>query len=438
MSLLVTYSGASELAIKAFAAWKEVVVFIAFFAVVIKQLRSKAKIELTLADWLAILYLFTICMLGLGTPGLYEAREPLQIRLYGIRDAGFLIVVYFTGRFAPLVSRDMGKVLHAIYAVGVFSVLVGFFEYFFLPVQVLLIVGYVNYTNWLGTTFTGTFGLPENLYVVLGGVLVRRMFSIFLMSNVYAQCLVLIIPAIAYIRATSSHRRALMSTFALGATLVALSLTITRASILACITALYIVGYLLGDKFTRRVAGIISGAMVLGALGIVLYRPSLGVVTTSDTSIASHFNLWAESVHTIMESPIIGMGAGTSGFASTRDMINGRENTWGGESQYFVIGVEFGLIALLLHLGFIVAVLRGSLKAFYTQSQWGPRGVCLVAFAGGVGVAINAATTAEWAVTFPTFVFWWLAGMSVQMASEGEPKRIVKVATQSTEEPELL
>jgi len=437
MSLLVTYSGAPELAIKVFAAWKEAVVLVVFSAVVIRQLRSTDKIELTLADWLAILYLFIICMLGL-TPGLQEDREPLPIRLYGIRDAGFLIVVYFTGRFTPLVSKDLGKVLRALYAVGVFSALIGFFEYFFLPVQVLLVVGYVNYTRWLGTTFTGALGLPENLYVELGGALVRRMFSIFLMSNIYAQCLVLIVPAIAYIRATSSRRKALIATFALGATLVALFLTITRASIVACILALFIVGYLLRDKLTRRIAGFISGAIVIGALGIVLYRPSVGVVTTSDTSIESHFNVWAESIQTIIDSPIIGLGAGTSGFASTRDKVNGRENTWGGENQYFVIGVEFGLIALLLHLGFIYAILRGSLRAFHAQTDWGPRGVCLVAFAGGVGVAINAATTAEWAVTFPTFVFWWIAGMSIQMAAKGEAIQTMKIPVQPAVAPEAL
>jgi O-antigen ligase len=420
MSLLVTYSGASDIALKAFAAWKEVVVLVAFSAVLIRQLYSKAKFELTLPDWLAILYLFTICVLSLGIPGLYQVREPLQIKLYGIRDAGFFIVVYFTGRFVPLFDKDLGKVLRTLYGLGIFSAVVGFFEYLFLPVEVLLIVGYVNYNNWLGVQFTGEKGLPENLYVELGGVLFRRMFSIFLMSNVYAQCLVLIIPAIAYIRATSSRRKA--STLALGIMLIALFLTITRASIAACITSLFIVGYLLRDKFTRRLTGAIAGALVIGALGVLLYHPALGVVTTSDTSIESHLELWADSVKAIVDSPIIGLGAGTSGFASTRDMVNGRENSWGGESQYFVIGVQFGLLVLALHLGFIVAVLRQSLAAFRRQSEWGRRGICLLAFAGGVGVAMNAANTGEWAVTFPTFVFWWIAGMSVQMASESKPE----------------
>ena len=422
MSILVTYSGASDIALKAFAAWKEVIVLVTFSTVFIRQLHSKAKLELTLPDWLALLYLLTICVLSLGIPGLYEIREPLQIKLYGIRDAGFFIVVYFTGRFVPLFDKDLERVLRTLYRVGIFSALVGFFEYFFLPVEVLLIVGYVNYNNWLGVTFTGEHGLPENLYVELGGVLFRRMFSIFLMSNVYAQCLVLIIPAFAYIRATSSQRKA--STLALGVMLAALFLTITRASIAACITALFLVGYLLRDKFTRWLTGAIASTLVIGALGVLLYHPSLGVVTTADTSIESHVDLWADSVKAIIDNPIIGLGAGTSGFASTRDMVNGRENTWGGESQYFIIGVQFGLLVLALHLGLIVAVLRQSLAAFRRQSEWGRRGICLLAFASGVGVAMNAANTGEWAVTFPTFVFWWIAGMSVQMASEGKPNTI--------------
>lgn len=432
MSLLLTYGGVSDQAAKAIAAWKEAVVLVVLAAVVIRQLCAKERMKLTITDWLAISYLSAICVLGLVTAALQEARVPLLNRLYGMRDAGFLIVVYFTGRFTPIVSKELGKVLQALYAVGVFSALVGFFEYFFLPIEVLVILGYVNYTNWLGTDFAGPYGLPENLYVVAGGILVRRLFSIFLMSNVYAQCLILIIPAIAYIRATTSHRRALMATLALGVTLIALFLTITRASIVACVIGLCIVGYLLHDRFIRRVAGVITGAAVLGALGIALFRPSVGLVTTSDTSIISHFDYWAEAAHALTESPIIGMGAGSSGFASSRDLGGGLGMSWGGsENQYFAIGVQFGLIVLLLHLALIVAILRGSLKAFRAQSEWGPRGICLVAVAGGVGIALNAATTSTYAVTFPTFVFWWIAGMSIQMASKGEPKQIVRLPKQT-------
>jgi hypothetical protein len=61
-----------------------------------------------------------------------------------------------------------------------------------------------------------------------------------------------------------------------------------------------------------------------------------------------------------------------------------------------------------------------------------------VAFAGGVGVAINAATTAEWAVTFPTFVFWWIAGMSIQMAAKGEAIQTMKIPVQPAVAPEAL
>jgi len=410
ISLLLTYTSLPVSAIRAFAAWKEALIIIQIIRVILFERK-----KIILVDVLAMLFLMFVCLTIFLPSSIYPSAPELLKKLYAARDASFYIGVFFVGRYARISNRDLGRILKTLFIVGVLASLAGFIEYFFLPIESFVTIGYVNYSHFLGFSWNGIYGLPENLFTVIGGALVRRMASFFLMSNIFGQALIIFVPVIVYYRSIVRPSKRWMVNLALVTALLALFMTITRMSIVACIIGFFLGGYLLRDKFVSQIAGLLLFGIMLVGVFIIIYFPETGLFTTQDTSISTHFMLWEEASVAILNTPFLGYGPGTGGTTSVKNLGTGLESiTFGTESQYLSTAVQFGIPALFLNLWFVLLTLWLVYRVFKVETDWRVRGVCLVTFVSGIGLSLNAVSTSIYSVTFTTYIFWWLAGLSIQ------------------------
>jgi hypothetical protein len=413
MCLLFGGLGLPARVVRPIAAWKELAALLLLLGVTWRAAQRTGP--RTAVAWQDV----AVAGLGLLAIGMFVAANawrrdalPLVGQLYGLRDGFLFLALYFVGRGTPELVDDDGVMRRMVTVIAICSV-AAVLEQLFVPPELMVLVGVAAYFNdFLGVsafTADNEFGLPANLWSLMGGVAVRRSGSVFLTSQGFAVSYLLFMPAATAWLLTRA-RLALGHWLAYVLVWVGLLLSLTRMTVLTCLIQVVLVAVLLGrPRFAIGVVSLLAVAVVGAVVALEPIRDfAWETLTWQSGSSLSHSKDWLMGMEAMTRSPL-GNGLGTADMSSIRAGLT----PLAFDNQFFKYGVELGIPGLLLFLLVIAGMFAAGWRALGADGTLGRRafGACLVAAA--VGVVVNGVTGAVLNQFLLAYLLFWMYGATV-------------------------
>lgn len=385
---LLWQAGVRDTALDVAAAWKEIVLVVAFVAAV---WAVGSLPQLVWADRLALAYGALVVLYWLLPQSWLDGGATAKGELYALRHHLLPLGAYALGRFVRLDRVWWRRIGLTIVAVGCGLAAWGLVDVYLVPLQWWRDSGVPDwFSQQLGLAYRCLSGLPENWILNTDEESpVRRLVSTFLSPLATAYTLV----AVCLLLAAARPRH---WTIAAGALAYAgLLWTHTRAAFIALPVGLLVLALL---RRSVPIAGL-AVASVVASIGFVAIFPTIGPSTTytatelmclrenaasqgvasddpfsaGESSTSSHLSALRDGIRTVARHPW-GFGLGNSGVSASRTRVDVKA----GESSYTELGIDMGVLGLLAFAGWLVAL---SL-ALRTRSPWLAASVAAVAVLG--------------------------------------------------------
>ena len=415
MALLFGALGWPGSVVRVIAAWKEMLVAVLFALTLLRiPWRSGPHLSIHWLDlavggfgMLALAYL-------IGAGVWFDAGLPVGAQLYGLRDSALVSLLYFVGRGTPEAADDP-RFLRALFIVGIVTSVVGILERLLVTPGMLVLLGATRYfQDFLGApaiTAGNVYGLPDNYWTQVGSHIVRRVGSTYLSAQGFAIPFLVVLPA-ATLWVLSSGRRRLLAWFAYAVLWVALLLSITRMTIVACLLQTLIIAG------ARRRWGLAVGIGAVAACGfaviLVAFPDFASFVwdTLSWQSGSSHTHLhdWSDALDNLIRHPF-GAGLGSTDQNALRFGLTPLAM----DNQFLKYALELGIAGLSLHAAILIGILTAGFRAFRSGLSENGRSCGLLVAVTALGIMFNAMTAAVMNSMMLAYVFLWLAGSVVTM-----------------------
>jgi len=386
---------------------------------------------LVLTDWVAVAFAVIVTVYFLLPSSVLHSTANLAQRLVGFRIAALIPLMYFLGRWLqPASERDRRTVLWLCMGAGAAVAVFGLFELFFVPTRTWLDWGVNQYSAFLGFTYQGPQGLPENFFVTLpDGTLLRRMVSTFISPLGIAYTGLLLFPLgivlVDHQRTASKVKWLAISALAL--VILSLLFAVTRLALLAMIGEACLLFILLRRPWIAVLIPVLVVATVLMLYPYASLGPAVdrnlsavarthwqGAISGNDTSATEHYDFLTADLKFDLQHPLgLGIGASTARYGQLVGT---------GESAVLGMFGDLGVLGGALYVVLYGLALWNAYLAYRTASKE-PLDLSvalpIVALVGGLALVPISMTTDLWGDLSVTFLFWWAAGASVSLA----PKR---------------
>ncbi len=416
---LLWQAGVRDTALDVAAAWKEIVLVVAFVAAV---WAVGSLPQLVWADRLALAYGALVVLYWLLPQSWLDGGATAKGELYALRHHLLPLGAYALGRFVTLDRVWWRRIGLTIVAVGCGLAAWGLVDVYLVPLQWWRDSGVPDwFSQQLGLAYRCLSGLPENWILNTDEESpVRRLVSTFLSPLATAYTLV----AVCLLLAAARPRH---WTIAAGALAYAgLLWTHTRAAFIALPVGLLVLALL---RRSVPIAGLAVASVVASIVFVAIF-PTIGPSTTytatelmclrenaaaqgvasddpfsaGESSTSSHLSALRDGIRTVARHPW-GFGLGNSGVSASRTRVDVKA----GESSYTELGVDMGVLGLLAFAGWLVAL---SL-ALRTRSPWLAASVAAVAVLGLQTDVIG--------IHWLSVVVFALAGAALRGTAEDEP-----------------
>lgn len=407
------------------AAWKEAVVAILVFYVVLRipmGFGPRARVTSTDVVLGGLVTLATIFLLGSHT--ILDVPLPLVSQLFGFRDAIFFFALFYVGRAMPEIVDDPRTVTRIV-AVGVVTSVIAVFEIAFVDPATLSLIGVSAYFNEflnIGETTAGNaYGLPDNYWSEIGGSFVRRAGSTYLTSQGFAIPFLIILAAVTWRLFADARRGKTWWLVTYAVLWGGLFLTITRMTIVAC--GIQILAALALKKRSGALMTVVAAGLITVA-GAAVVKPSVGsfiwqTLSGQTGSNASHAKDLDNGLQAVLDRPW-GAGLGTADQTALR---NGLEPLTF-DNMYLKYADELGVLGFALFVGTLCTILvkaRGlALRGSTPERRW----VGGVVYLATIGIFINGLTSDVFNSPWLSYVYCWLSGSVITVAQrEREAER---------------
>ena len=462
-----------SLLIRGIQSWKEGVLLVLGVLLLrraLRAVRERRISRLVPLDAVAVAFVGLTLVYLVVPRSVLPGRGDLRQELVSLRTMLLLPGLYLYGRvFWSDRRADLIWVARAILGAALMVGLFGFFELWFVPTRVWLDWGVNQFTAWLGFTYHGPGGLPENFFQSTGaGLALRRMVSTYISPLGIAYTGLLVVPLAAAVlgpwRLQGLPRGLRWIAFAILG--ISILLSLTRAAIACFVAEAVLLALLL-----RRRELVVSGIAVAIAAGLAVFAyPQVAPVVTfglddvrlpagytlvrdawraaaqiglpgtaraparrvsstpsqpgsdligrtlsgQDPSVRGHIAALRAGFAYAMAHPLgSGIGSGVDRFGST---------TAPGESALFSITDEIGILGGALYVAlYTLAVIAGAYAFRRAPHDPLAAGFALIPFVGGLALVPIMLTSSVWGDFSVTFLFWWTAGMAAN-AWPGRPK----------------
>jgi hypothetical protein len=418
--------GTPTLLVRAFQGWKELLLALVALAAALgvwREWRTGKLGKLLPTDWLAIGLAVLVGIYFLLPGSLLHSGANLAQRLVGFRIDALIPLLYFLGRRIAPRPGEAATVAWLCLGAGAVVAVLGLLELWLVPTATWLDWGVNLYTRFLGFTYHGPKGLPENFFLTLpDGTLVRRMVSTYISPLGIAYTALLLLPMGV---ALLAHRPGRLAGTVFALVLVGLLFSATRLALLIAIGEAVILLLFLGRRWLAGLVLVLAAATV-----VMLYvYPSIGPVADrnlvptggghgqaaiggADTSTQEHYTYLIGDLKTDLQHPL-GLGTGAS-------TIRYGHLIGTGESAVLGFFGDLGVVGGLLYSALYVLVLWSGWRAFRTRPRESlESGLPLVALVGGLGLVPITLTSDVWGDLSVTVLFWWAAGAAVSLAAAG-------------------
>ena len=419
--------------IRVVQAWKEgILVLLLVLAVrmAVPAWRAGRRPRLLFLDWAMLAFTIVVIVYALIPSSWSGVPVTLSQRLVAVRLDLLLPLLYAYGRLFWTDRReDLTWVAAAIVGsaavVGLFAAI----ELWLIPTRVWLDAGVNQLSSWLGFTYHGPQGLPENFFQsTTEGPLLRRAVSTYVSPLGIAYSGLLIVPlAIAWASQRSGRRLLRLGLLAL--TVIGVLFSLTRLALGLMALEFGIVALL----FRRAWLFVATGLVAAGAVLMLYAYPQVGPLTTpnltplhhtirlhilsgGDPSLSEHVGQLGYDLEYVRLHPLgTGLGSAVHRFGPSIGP---------GESAIFDIFGELGVIGGALYLPTYFLMILAGMRAYLALR----RDVLLselplVAAIGGLALVPITLTSDVWADLSVTFLFWWAAGYSVTIIARATDRR---------------
>ena len=402
-------AGVRDLALDAISAWKEVLLALALGAIVWR--RRGIPFKSTATDWLALAYAAFVLLYALIPQDWLGGDATARGVLYALRHDLTPVAAYFLGRGITLGHEDRRRLGWALLGAAGVVAAWGLVDIYAVSLQTWRDSGVPGwFEEQLGLEYSqGLSGLPENWVYNTGDERpLRRLVSTFLSPLATAYMLLVAI----LLTATWQRSRAVSALTGLLA--IGLFFTHSRTAIAALAVGLVFLAYALRSWWPVAAAAVFLAAafFFLRAYPDIApetrYTPaeleiqreggqeeptSGSPLDPGESSFDSHLDNLRDGVETVLTHPQ-GYGLGNAGVTAKRTETEIKA----GESTYTELGVELGLLGMLLFIAWNLSLLRVTLR----RAPW--LGASLAAV-----LALGIQTDVI-GVHWLAFVLWTLAG----------------------------
>jgi hypothetical protein len=202
---------------------------------------------------------------------------------------------------------------------------------------------------------------------------------------------------------------------------LAIFFAISRASLVSYFAILYLYAIITGKRQWLRIFHYsLLAAIIMIAFYIKgdIYELVITTINFTDNSSAFHVLQWLEGLNAISTNPL-GLGLGMSGrvAATTGDNI-------GGENQLIIIGVQTGIIAMLIYLALYIWIIQYSIRVF-KRSTGKIKRLALCILLTKIGLIIPTLTANVEAYVYISYFTWFCTGLLVTMEDIAKTKNSV-------------
>ncbi|MCC8423958.1 O-antigen ligase [Mucilaginibacter sp. UR6-11] len=357
-----------------------------------------------------LLYTFMYVILPIGQQG-------FGARVLAFKSTSFYIVVYFAGRFFDPKTIYINKYFNYIVLLTIAAGAVLMVEVS-MHAQLQLFTGYTDYCYYFfNIEPSGIFGLSTTFDSDSG---LRRFASFFNnpLEHAAATLLALSVIAALYTRDDNKFKPNSVGLLALGASFLSILFALSRAPLAAYFLIIYVYALVTKKKYITNTVHVGVG---LGLIYVIylftefesghnngLIAVLMNTIDFSDPSSVGHLVQWVEGIMAMIAHPL-GLGLGTSG----RVAGSLGENV-GGENQFIIIGVQAGIIALLLYLAIYIMFVKTSLK-WLPKLKGKEKKVCMAVLLIKVGFFIPMLTSEVESSSYLSYMDWFFSGLFISM-----------------------
>ncbi|RZK15876.1 MAG: hypothetical protein EOO86_15645, partial [Pedobacter sp.] len=384
----------------------------------------KTKLKLHYIDYLIIIffcYTLLYVILPIGEQGFGE-------RVMAFKTLSFFVLVYCCGRLFKPREIYISKYFHYILLLSIAAA-------FVLLTEVLLdrhlqtITGYAEY-NFYFFNFepSGNYGLTWT-FESEGGY--KRFASFFANPLEFASSTVIALAVIAGLYTTDEYKLKInnFGYLALVSTLTCIVFAFSRSAFISYFILLYVYSVLTRKKYIYHTIHAIGALATIYIIYLLakeqdqndgLQMVIINTINFSNPSSVGHVVEWVQGALAIAANPL-GLGLGSSG------RIGGTlgENI-GGENQYIIIGVQAGIIALMLYLTIYISLIKEGVKWLY-RLEGKEKKICLAILLIRIGFIIPSLTSEIETSSYTSYLMWFFSGLFVNIVS-------TKIALQPSEE----
>jgi hypothetical protein len=397
-SLTVLHQAGMDWLLPFFQYSKEAIILLLFSMLLLRmdqwpQLNRLDRLILIFFVW-NVLYVF----LPLGSYTFYE-------KVIAFKNMAFFPLVYFIGRWLDLRQFWLSKLQGMIMLLAILSALVLLIE-IFMGTHLQAFTGYAAYyRNFFNVEPAGNYGLSWS-FEIEGGV--KRFASFFANPLEHAASSVLTAGVLVSYAAQQTIPEKKFFGLALFCSILTVVFALSRASMAGYLLASYLFFLINGNK---KILWVYHGVFLLSVLTLVYLFSNdiitdffLNTISFTNSSSLSHLLEWIDGIEAISQHPL-GLGLGESGRVAGEFGLN-----IGGENQLIIIGVQSGLIALVLYVWIYALIIQWSARLFlYSDGVNRQLGILLFVFKTGLIVAVLTAAVESY--LYVSYTGWFLTGI---------------------------
>jgi O-antigen ligase len=392
--------------------FKELLIIVAL-VVAVWNYRKKLiphRLDYWILAFLAYTALYVI--LPIGKYGLLQ-------KLVALKSLSFFSIIYFVGRLLDTSQFSIQKILYAVGVLAFFAACLLAFE-LITYTHFQTHIGYAFFNqDYYGLDVGGHYGLSWSFEINDG---LKRFASFFANplelagSTLVATSLWLAYYTSDYTTDKQQLNVTKTGWIIAGLTLFALITALSRSSLAGYFILLYAYALITRKKEILYFIYALVGAGVVYLLYILndrnVYAYIISTIQLSDSSSIGHLLEWVEGIQSIVTSPL-GLGLGESG----RVAAALQENV-GGENQFIIVGVQTGIVSLILYVSIYVVIISACYKA-YTRGD-GAKKLALALFLMKLSFIFPLMTSNFDSYSYILYLTWLLTGIFITTISTHE------------------
>lgn len=373
----------------------------------------KEKIRLHVIDYAILgyfLYTFSYVVFPIGSFSFME-------RLLAFKSTSFFVLIYFCGRLIDPKLIYIKKYFHYILIVAIAAAALVILEVIN-DKHFQSSTGYSEYVYYFfGQEVEGNYGLTWTFERSEGGV--KRFASFFSDPLEHASATLLSLSVIAglFTNRENKFNVSKLGMMAIAATLISMIFSISRSSMASYFFIIYVYALIAKKKQLLLGCNVFILICMLYVTYILadkdIYNYIISTITLQDESGMGHWLAWLSGLEAIMSNPL-GLGLGTSGRVAVS-----LGSTIGGENQFIILGVQAGIIAVIIYVFMHFALIFYTYK-WYPHLDGKERSVALTLFLFKIGSTLPLITANLDSYSYITYISWLLAGLFINMIMKKE------------------